>query len=155
MKMAKKGIVQLMEEKPDCVSPLLVVAKKGPMGTQKLSLRWDGLGCVNKYCREQKVSLAHFQRALELTHEKYFQTIYDLKSAYHHFCMVKHQTKYLGAAFEKEDSQIQYFEVLILAFGVASAVNCMTKLFKPIIAISMVKEFATLSTSTMVECWPK
>lgn len=132
LKMAQEGIVQLVKEKPHCVSPLSVVAKIGPMGAQKLRLCWDGSRCVNKYLKEQKVSLAHFQRVLELTHEKDLQTKYDLKSAYHHIRMVKHQTKYLGAAFEKEDGQMQYFEFLFLAFGVASAVHCITKLFKPI-----------------------
>ena len=132
MQMAKEGIVKLVREKPHCVSPLTVVAKKAPSGTIKLRLCWDGSRCVNKYLKEQKVCLAHFQRALELTRERDFQSKYDLKSAYHHIRMVQHQTTFLGAAFEKEDGQTQNFEFLYLAFGVASAVHCITKLFKPI-----------------------
>ena len=46
--------------------------------------------------------------------------------------MVNHQTTFLGAAFEKEGGQTQYFEFLYLAFGIGSAVHCITKLFKPI-----------------------
>ena len=132
LQMAKEGIVRLVKDKPHCVSPLSVVSKISPAGVEKLRLCWDGSRCVNKYLKEQKVTLAHFHRALELTHQGDFQTKYDLKSAYHHIRMVPHQTKYLGAAFEKEDGELQYFIFLYLAFGVASAVHCITKLFKPI-----------------------
>ena len=132
LKMEEQGIVQLVDAKPHCISPLTVVSKVCPSGVKKLRLCWDGSRCVNEYLKEQKVTLAHLQRALELTSPGDFQTKYDLKSAYHHIKIVEHQTKYLGAAFEKEDGQIQYFIYLYLAFGVGSAVHCITKLFKPI-----------------------
>lgn len=132
LQMAKEGIVRLVDDKPHCVSPLSVVSKVSPTGVEKLRLCWDGSRCVNQYLKEQKVTLAHFHRALELTHQGDFQIKYDLKSAYHHIRMVPQQTKYLGAAFEKEDGELQYFVFLYLAFGVASAVHCITKLFKPI-----------------------
>ena len=82
--------------------------------------------------REEKVTLAHFQRSLELTKQGDYQTKYDLKSAYHHIKISETQTKYLGFAIEKEDGSVEYYVFLYLAFGVASAVHAITKMFKPI-----------------------
>jgi hypothetical protein len=82
--------------------------------------------------KEQKVTLAHLQRALEITREYDFQVTYDLKSAYHHIKIHPLQTKYLGAAIKRPDGTTQYFVFLFLPFGLSSAVHCITKLFKPI-----------------------
>jgi hypothetical protein len=126
------GVIQFVDEKPWCVSPLTVSEKIESDGGKKLRLCWDGSRCVNLCLKEQKVTLAHLQRALELTEEEDFQVIYDLKSAYHHIRIHDSQIKYLGAAFMTEDGRKQYFVFLYLPFGLASAVHCITKLMKPI-----------------------
>jgi hypothetical protein len=59
--------------------------------------------------KEQKVTLVHLQRALEITQEYDFQVTYDLKSAYHHIKIHPLQTKYLGAAIKRPDGTTQYF----------------------------------------------
>ena len=128
------GIVKFVDEKPFCVSPLTVSEKIAPDGTKKLRLCWDGSRCVNLCLKEQKVTLAHLQRALELTEEGDYQVTYDLKSAYHHIKIHHSQTKYLGAAFITAEGKKQYFIFLYLPFGLASAVHCITKLMKPITA---------------------
>ena len=128
----EKGIVEFVDEQPHCVSPLTVTKKAGNDGSIKKRLCWDGSRCVNTCIKEQKVTLAHFQRALEITRRKDFQIKYDLKSAYHHIKIHPSQTKYLGAAYIKPEGGIQYFVFLFLPFGLSSAVHCITKLFKPI-----------------------
>lgn len=78
------------------------------------------------------MTLSHLQRALEITKEEDFQITYDLKSAYHHIKINPLHTKYLGASIKKQDGATQYFVFLFLPFGLASAVHCITKLFKPL-----------------------
>ena len=90
------------------------------------------LGCIKTRKLVRKVTLAHFQGALEITREYDFEVTYDLKSAYHHIKIHPSQTKYLGAAIKRPDGTIQYFVFLFLLFGLSSAVHCITKLFKPI-----------------------
>lgn len=126
------GIVKFVDDKPWCVSPLTVSERIEPDGSKKLRLCWDGSRCVNLCLKEQKVTLAHLQRALELTEKDDYQVIYDLKSAYHHIRIHDSHTKFLGASFITEDGQRQYFIYLYLPFGLASAVHCITKLMKPI-----------------------
>ena len=126
------GIVKRVDTKPRCISPLSVAEKIEPDGSTKLRLCWDGSRCVNLEIREQKVTLSHLQRALELTEEGDFQVVYDLKSALHHIKIFEAHTTYLGAAYTKEDGTKQYIVFLYLPFGLGSAVHCITKLFKPI-----------------------
>ena len=126
------GIIAFSDVKPHCVSPLTVSLKTGRDGLTKKRLCWDGSRCVNKYLRKQKVTLSHLQRALEITKEEDFQITYDLKAAYHHIKIDSAHTKYLGASIKKPGGGIQYFVFLFLPFGLASAVHCITKLFKPL-----------------------
>ena len=128
----KSGVVEFVDSKPHCVSPLTVSKKTGRDGFIKKRLCWDGSRCVNTYLKEQKVTLAHLQRALEITREGDFQVTYDLKAAYHHIRIHPSQTKYLGAAIKKPDGSRQFFVFLFLPFGLASAVHCITKLSKPL-----------------------
>ena len=127
-----QGIVQFTNEKPFCVSPLSIAEKTEPNGNKKLRLVWDGSRCINLILDKQKVTLAHFHRCLEITNQGEFQVVYDLKSAFHHIRISDQQVKYLGAAFETEEGDKQYFVYLYLPFGASSAVHCITKLFKPL-----------------------
>ena len=139
LEMEKAGIIQFVKEKPFCISPLTVAEKIEPNGSKKLQLCWDGSRCVNKCLAKQKVTLSHLQRALEMTSKNDFQVKYDLKSAFHHIKIHKSHIKYLGAAFINEEGEKQYFVFLYLPFGLGSAVHCITKLMKPIIAYLHVK----------------
>ena len=112
--------------------PLTVSYKRAKDGSIKKRLCWDGSRCVNLCLQEQTVKLSHFQRALEQTRPGDFQVTYDLKAAYHHIKICPSQTKYLGAAIKTPGGTTKYFVFLFLPFGLASAVHCITKLFKPI-----------------------
>ncbi len=63
------GVIKFTNEKPHCVSPLTFSYKTG-RGSIKKRLCLDGSRCINKYIKEQKVTLSHFQRPLQLTREK-------------------------------------------------------------------------------------
>ncbi len=113
IEMEKAGIVQFIKAKPLCVSPLTVAEKLEPDGTKKLRLCWDGSRCVNLCLAEQKVTLAHLQRTLEMTTKNDFQVKYDLKSAFHHIKIHNSHTKYLGAAFTNEKGEKQFLSSYI------------------------------------------
>ena len=132
--MKDAGIIRFVKEKPYCVSPLTVAEKIEPNGSKKLRLCWDGSRCVNQCLTQEKVTLSHLQRALEMTCKNDFQVKYDLKSAFHHIKIHNSHIKYLGAAFIDEGGKRQYFVFLYLPFGLGSAVHCITKLLKPVIA---------------------
>ena len=134
LEMEEVGIIKFVNEKPFCTSPLTVAEKVEPNGNKKLRLCWDGSRCVNLCLSQPKVTLAHLQRALEITHKDDYQVKYDLKSAFHHIKIHESHTKYLGAAFTTSTGRKQYFVFLYLPFGLGSAVHCITKLLKPIIA---------------------
>lgn len=126
------GVIKFTNEKPLCVSPLTVSYKNGRDGSINKRLCLDGSQCINKCIKEQKVTLSHFQRALELTREKDYQVTYDLKSVYHHIKIHPTQTKYLGAAVTKPEGGLQYFVFLYLPFGLSSTVHCIKKICKPV-----------------------
>ena len=128
------GVISYVQQKPTCVSPLTVVEKSDSHGKKKLRLCWDGSRHVNNCLKEQKVTLAHLQRALELTEEDDFQTVYDLKSAYHHVKVLEEHRQYLGASITTESGEKQYFVFNYMPFGLGSAVHCITKIFKPMSA---------------------
>jgi hypothetical protein len=95
-------------------------------------LCWDGSCCVNQHLEKKKVKLDHLQVALECTRTGDLQAKYDLKSAYFHIKIFPGHSKYLGAKFLNELGEPVYFEFLYMPFGLATAIHCMTKNFKPI-----------------------
>ena len=130
--MVEQGIVEIVDKKPKCVSPLTVASRDLPDGSKKLRLCWDGSRCINLLLEEQPVKLAHFHRALEITKQNDFQIKYDLKSAFHHIKIHQAQIDLLGAAFTNEKGEKIYLRFLYLPFGLSTAVHVITKLFKPI-----------------------
>ena len=78
-KWTAQGIVKIVRQKPDFVSPLTVVSRTNVEGITKKRLCWDGSRCINKLLQKQKVVLAHLNRALEVTEEGDIQFKYYLK----------------------------------------------------------------------------
>jgi hypothetical protein len=127
-----KGIVQFVVEKPLFISPLTVAERQLSSGEIKRRLCWDGSRCINLALKKDKVTLAHLHMALEQTEENDLQCKYDLQSAYYHVKIFEPHWKYLGAKFIDEDGRSVYFVFKYMPFGLATAVHCITKLFKPI-----------------------
>lgn len=77
---------------------------------------------------------AHLQKALDITEPNDYQGVLELTKAYFHVKIDSNPVKYLGAKFYSSDRKPQYFVFLYMPFGLSSAVHCLTKLTKPIIA---------------------
>ena len=129
-KLALQGVVQLVDYKPDVVSPLTVATSSA--GKKRLCL--DLSRSVNPCITTPAVILADLKSALKITEVGDWQGIYDLASAYHHIKIYPGHVKYLGAAFKKQDGTTQYFVYIFLPFGLSSAVHVMTKIMKPVSA---------------------
>jgi len=131
--MIEDGIVEVVSKKPHCVSPLGLVKKLLEDGTYKYRLVFDASRCVNLHLEEKHVSLSHLDKALELTEQGEFQSIFDLKSCYYQLMIHESHRRYLGACFIKGEKKI-YFQYKHLPFGLASAVHVITKIMKPVVA---------------------
>lgn len=131
--MIDEGIVEIVKVKPHCVSPLGLVKKALEDGSFKYRLVFDASRCVNLKLEEKHVSLAHLEKALELTEADDYQSIFDLKSCYYHLKIFQPHQKYLGACFMLKGKKV-YFQYKHLPFGLASAVHVITKIMKPIIS---------------------
>jgi len=64
--MILKGVVQVVKQKPLCVSPLGLVERKMPDNSVKLRLVWDASRHVNTFVQVPHVRLAHLDKALEV-----------------------------------------------------------------------------------------
>jgi hypothetical protein len=62
-KWRQQDVIEMVDQKPACVSPLTVVERKTEQGGVKRRLCWDGSRHVNKALKVEKVSLAHLQAA--------------------------------------------------------------------------------------------
>jgi len=132
--MIKLKIVKVVEKKPRCVSPLGLVTKILSDGSEKFRVVFDASRCVNEHLEKLKVTLSHLEKALELTEESEWQSIFDLASCYYHVKIFEPHQTFLGAAFENAEGKKVYFVYQHLPFGLASAVHAITKIFKPILA---------------------
>ena len=130
-KWEQQGVVQFVQDRPAAVSPLTVATRVMEDGSEKKRLCFDGSRFINPRLQKQKVNLAHLQSALEITEKGDWQAVYDLTNAFFHIRIWPGHRKFLGASFEQENGQKQYFQFQVLPFGVATAVHAITKIFKP------------------------
>ncbi len=117
----KQGVVEFVASKPTCVNPLGLVTKVVD-GNTSHRLVLDASRWVNFHTNPSAVRLSHLDKALEMTMQGDYQTIFDLKSAYHQVKIAPEHVQYLGAAIEK-DGRILYFVFTHLPFGLNSAVH--------------------------------
>jgi hypothetical protein len=108
---------------------------------------------VNLCIKEQKVTLTHFQRALELTHDQDYQITNDLKVAYHHIKIHPSHTKFLGAAIPKPNGEKQYLIFLSLPFRLSSAVTASRRLLSQLTLIYMRMKYVIRFIWTMANSW--
>ena len=133
-KLQMQGVVKQVHEKPHCISPLTVATKTLSDGRVKKRLCWDGSRHINPLLKKEKVNLSRLHRSLEILLEGDFQLKYDLTSAFHHIKIHPEHVKYLGVSYENKDGIVVYMVFTHLPFGAASAVHCITKVMKPIVA---------------------
>lgn len=130
--MIEQSIVKVVKTKPKCVSPLGLVTKKLENGDLKHRLVFDASRWVNGYIKDQKVTLAHLEKALELTEKGDWQVIFDLKSAFYHIKIAEDHQTFLGASITNSDGSRLYFVYKHLPFGLKCAVHAITKIWKPL-----------------------
>ncbi len=132
LELKDQGVVQFVDHQPTCVSPLGLVSKI-INGDMKHRLVFDASRWINLHVAPPTVKLAFLQRALDVTEPLEFQTIFDLKSAFHHVRIYPEHCQFLGASIPINGST-QFFVFKCLPFGLNSAVHVITKLWKPLIA---------------------
>ncbi len=132
--MIASGVVKVVTVKPHCVSPLGLVSKELPDGTFKHRLVFDASRWVNGFVADQKVTLPHIAKALDITERGDWQVVFDLKSAFYHVRVHEDHWPYLGAAITNTDGSTTYFVYMHLPFGLKCAVHGITKLWKPVTA---------------------
>jgi len=128
----QQGVLRKVSQKPHCVSPLGLVTKHVHGGI-KHRLIFDGSRLVNDSVDPPLVKLAHLQKALLKIAPKQLLGVFDLKSCYFHVKIHPSQTTYFGVKLVL-DGTLTYMVYDYLPFGLSSAVHCVTKLWKPLIA---------------------
>ena len=102
-------------------------------GLLKLRLCIDLSRYINLLLKKEAVSLPCLDKALRMLLPKDFQATFDLKSAFHHVLIHPDFRKFLGFAVPAKDgSGDRYFVFRVLPFGLASAVQLLAHLTKPI-----------------------
>ena len=119
-------------EKPLCCNPL-TVASRYVNGLLKLCLCIDLSRYINLLLKREAVSLPSLDKALKTLLPGDYQATFDLKSAFHHVLIHPDFCKYLGFAVPSKDgTRTRYFVFRVLPFGLASAVQLLARLTKPI-----------------------
>jgi hypothetical protein len=129
-KLKDSGVISFVDKRPTIVSPLTVASNS----EGKLRLCLDVSRSINKFIHTPKVILADLKEAIQITELGDWQAVYDLASAYFHIKILESHTQFLGASFEDDSGNQQFFVYNFLAFGIASAVHVITKLMKPLVA---------------------
>ena len=132
-KWASKKVVKEVKEKPWCISPLTVAERQ--IGEQeKLRLCLDLSRYINKLLKKEAVKLAGLEVCTQALLPGDFIATYDLSSAFHHIKIHESHQKYLGFALpeERDGDPERYFIFLVMPFGLASAVKCITRVTKPL-----------------------
>jgi len=125
------GIIEKRTE-VTCINPLSVAHR---IDGEKIKKRLviDLSRHVNKLCKKESVKLAHLLKCLEITERNDWQAVLDLEKAYFHIKIAPSHVKFLGFKHMYEGVET-VFAFLFLPFGLTSAVHCITKIFKPLVA---------------------
>ena len=116
---------------PLCCNPL-TVASRYVNGLLKLRMCIDLSRYINLLLKKEAVVLPGLEKALKLLLPGDFQATFDLKSAFHHVLIHPDDRKYLGFSIPGPSGQDRFFVFRVLPFGLASAVQLLARLTKPI-----------------------
>lgn len=133
----QQGVLRRVSSKPHCVNPLGLVTRI-VNGAPKHRLIFDGSRIINDNVAPPGVKLAYLQKALLKISRDHLLGIFDLKSCYFHVKIHASQTTYFGVKLAI-DGVPTYMVYDFLPFGLNSAVHCITKIWKPLIAYFQMK----------------
>ena len=127
-----KRVVKEVMEPPLCISPLTVAVRTiGDL--EKLRLCLDLSRYINTLLQKEAVKLAGIDKCTQNLFPGDYIAIYDLTSAFHHIKIFEEHQQYLGFALPGRDGKKErYFVFLVMPFGLASAVKCITRITKPL-----------------------
>jgi len=128
----QQGVLKKCSIKPHCINPLGLISKS-VNGTIKHRIIFDGSRIVNDHVDPPVVKLAYLQKACMKLEKNQLLGVFDLKSCYFHIKIHPSQTKYFGVRLTI-DGVDTGMEFAYLPFGLNSAVHCVTKVWKPVIA---------------------
>ena len=128
-----KKVVKEVWTPPLCISPLTVAART-VAEEEKLRLCLDLSRYINKLLRKEAVKLSGIDKCTRNLLPGDFIGTYDLTSAFHHVSIYEPHQQYLGFCLpgRKEGEKERYFIFLVMPFGLASAVKCITRMTKPL-----------------------
>ena len=129
--MAKKVVKEVLEP-PLCISPLTVAVRTlGDL--EKLRLCLDLSRYINTLLQKEAVKLSGIDKCTQNLLPGDYIATYDLTSAFHHIRIFEEHQQYLGFALPGRDGKKErYFVFLVMPFGLASAVKCITRITKPL-----------------------
>jgi len=133
----QQGVLERVSYVPHCVSPLGLVTKT-INGVVKHRLIFDGSRLINDHVQPPTVKLSYLQKALLKIQKNQLLGVFDLKSCYYHIKLHPDHTKYFGVKLTI-DGIPSYMVYKFLPFGLNSAVHCVTKVWKPLIAYFQVR----------------
>ena len=129
----RKGVVDIVEKKPHCVSPLTVSLRTLTPEDIKKRLCLDLSRHINKLIKKETVKLASLDKALEILLPLDFQAAYDLASAYHHVSIHPDYRTLLGCSLRHPQTGKEVFFVFkCMPFGLSTATHVLTRMTKPI-----------------------
>ena len=132
-KWKERKVVKEVFQEPTCVSPLTVAKRKLGENEFKLRLCLDLSRYVNLLLKKEAVKLTGISMCTQALLPGDFIATYDLSSAFHHVKICEEHQQYLGFSLPGEDGHPdRYFVFLVMPFGLASAVRCLTRLTKPL-----------------------
>jgi len=132
MQLLQQGVLRKVDYKPHCVNPLGLVTKV-VNNVIKHRLIFDGSRLINDHVDPPTVKLAHLQKALLKLNERQLLGVFDLKSCYFHVKIDPDLTTFFGVKLAIQGVPT-YMVFDYLPFGLSSAVHCITKLWKPVVA---------------------
>ena len=128
-----KKVVKEVFQEPTCVSPLTVAVRQ-MRDEEKLRLCLDLSRYIDLLLQKERVKLAGIDKCVQALLPEDFIATYDLSSAFHHVQIYGPHQQYLGFSLpgENKGDHERFFVFLVMPFGLASVVKCLTRITKPL-----------------------
>ena len=129
----QKGYVEKIAEPAHCNNPLSVAAKiDHSSGRLKFRPCIDLSRHVNKCVRVMHVKLDDLSQSESLLEKGDFLTAFDMESQFFHVKLAEEQRKFFGFTVVSEEGKEEYYQFVVMPFGLSSAVAVVTKLLQPV-----------------------
>lgn len=129
----QEGHVRRLDQQPVYCSPMTMNPEYDENGVlKKVRPCHDDSRMLNKILKTEKISMDTLQATEHLLYPGHFMVTFDLKNAYFNFKMHPDDTKYLGFCITDENGEDEYFEFLVMIYGLSPATFIITKVIRPL-----------------------